>query len=133
MSTHDTRLSGNQAEPQQSHAEDSPLPPDAVALVELRATAVERRLGYFRAERFVIFAYCPGGGEVIWKDGHSSGFGTGAWRMFLEEIAPLAAQYDVDLGGLESIGTHVLLLDRSRGVVYAAPRNSAEQYLAQAN
>ena len=47
------------------------LPPSFVEIIELRGASIEGRLGYFRPERFVIFGYCPGGGEVIWKDGHS--------------------------------------------------------------
>jgi len=106
------------------------LLPDVVELVELRATAIEHRLGYFRSERFVIFGYCPGGGDVIWRDGHSSGFGTGGWQTFLAEIVPLAARYRVSIGDAGSAGTHVLLMDRRHGAVYAAPRRIAEEFLA---
>lgn len=109
------------------------LPPGSVSLDGYHAAAVERALGYFRSERFVVFGYCPGGGEVIWKDGHSSGFGTGGWRMFLEEIAPLGQRYEIDLGSAERAGTHVLLIDRAQDVVYAAPRESAEAFLATVN
>jgi hypothetical protein len=107
------------------------LPGDAIELVELRSASIEHRLGYFRDEPLVIFGYCPGGGEVIWKDGGSSGFGTGAWRIFLEEIAPLATRRGANIGDLTSVGTHVLLMDRIRGTVYAVPRGSAEETLAR--
>jgi hypothetical protein len=110
----------------------SPLPANCVEIIELRSASIEHRLGYFRAEPLVIFAYCPAGGEVIWKDGHSSGFGTGGWRIFLEEIAPLAQRRGVRLGGLMSAGTHVLLMDRRHGTVYAAPRHVAEEFLVKA-
>jgi hypothetical protein len=112
---------------------DVVLPDGAVALTDLRAAAVEHGLGYFRSERFVIFGYCPGGGEVIWKDGHSSGFGTGGWRVFLEEIVPVAQRYGIGVGGVDSVGTHVLLIDRAQSAVYAVPRESAETFLAKIN
>ncbi|HEX4055063.1 MAG TPA: hypothetical protein VHX86_12430 [Tepidisphaeraceae bacterium] len=107
------------------------LPPSFVEIIELRGASIEGRLGYFRAERFVIFGYCPGGGEVIWKDGHSSGFGTGGWRIFLNEIAPLTTRYNVSVGDLNSAGTHILVMDRLHGEVYAAPRQVAQEFLAQ--
>ena len=107
------------------------LPSNAVELIELRSASIEHRLGYFRDEPFVIFGYCPGGEEVIWKDGHSSGFGAGGWKIFLQEIAPLAARRGASVGDLTSAGTHVLLMDRIRGVIYATPRKSAEEFLAQ--
>lgn|GEM_PF-5058891 len=106
------------------------LPPEFIELIELRAASIERSLGYFRNERFVIFGYCPGGGDVIWKDGHSSGFG-GGWRVFLDEIALVATRYNVSIGDLNSAGTHVLVMDRLRGEVYATPRQIAEEFLAQ--
>jgi hypothetical protein len=107
------------------------LPPNFVELIELRSTQIELRLGYFRKERFVVFGYCPGGGDVLWKDGHSSGFGAGGWRTFLEEIAPLAQRRGMDLGGTTAVGTHVLLIDRHRKAAYVAPRESAEDFLAR--
>lgn len=107
------------------------LPSDVVELIELRSASIEHRLGYFRNEPFVMFGYCPGGGEVMWKDGHSSGFGTGGWKIFLQEIAPLAARQGASLGDLTSAGTHVLLMDRIRGTVYAAPRESAERLFSR--
>ena len=107
------------------------LPSNAVELIELRSASIEHRLGYFRDEPFVIFGYCPGGEEVIWKDGHSSGFGAGGWKLFLLEIAPLAARRGASVGDLTSAGTHVLLMDRIRGAIYATPRKSAEEFLAR--
>ena len=108
-------------------------PPEFIELVELRSASLEHRLGYFRDEPFVIFGYCPGGGEVIWKDGHSSGFGTGGWKSFLWEIAPLAARRGAFLGDERSAGTHVLWVNRLRGAAYAAPREMAEDRLARVN
>lgn len=114
-------------------ARDLVLPDGTVTLIEFRAAAVAQGLGYFRTERFVILGYCPGGGEVVWKDGHSSGFGTGGWRIFLEEIAPVSKRYGVNLGGVDRVGTHVLLIDRVQDTVYAMPRDSAETFLANIN
>ena len=112
----------------------TPAPP-ATALTELpalRGMAIEHRLGYFRDDPIVLFGYCPGGGEVIWKDGHSSGFGTGGWRTYLWEIAPLAAQRGAFLGNMSAVGSHVLVLDRVAQRIYVGPRRDAEAFLAQA-
>jgi len=107
------------------------LPANAVELVELRGASVEHRLGYFRDAPFVVFGYCPGGGEVIWRDGESSGFGTGGWRMLLYDIAPRAARQGVNLGDTTTAGTHVLLMDRVRGAVYGVTRDEAEAFLGR--
>lgn len=109
------------------------VPPEFVEIVELRSASLEYRLGYFRDERFVVFGYCPGGGEVIWKDGHGSGFGSGGWRTFLYEIGPAAARQGANVGHDDSIGSDVVLMDRARGVIYAAPRDRAEEFLARVN
>ena len=108
-----------------------PLPANAIELVELRSASIEHRLGYFGDQPFVVFGYCPAGAEVIWKDGRSSGFGTGGWRAFLQEFAPLAARYGATIGDLNSVGTHVLLMDRIRRATYAVSRESAEEFLAR--
>jgi hypothetical protein len=107
------------------------VPGDFVECSELDIASVEQKLGYFGDAPLVIFAYCAGGAEVIWKDGNSSGFGTGGWQIFLEEIAPLALLHGVDLGSIGSAGTHVLLIDRQQHVVYAAPRRSADCFLCR--
>lgn len=107
-----------------------PLPPRTIELTELHSVSIDHRLGYFRHEQFVLFGYCPGGQEVVWKDGHSAGFGTGGWRTFLEEIAPLANRRGCSLGSATSAGTHVLLVDRARGTVYVAEREPAEEFLS---
>ncbi len=52
------------------------LPQDFIELIELRPALSEHKLGYSRSEPFVIFGYCPGGGEVIWRDEYPSGVGT---------------------------------------------------------
>ena len=101
-------------------------------LTELRGVTIEAKLGYFGSEDLVIFGYCPGGGEVVWKDGRSSGFGTGGWAIFLQEIVPLAARRGADLGGMSRVGTHVLLMNRSGGKIYVVRREAAEGFLAEA-
>jgi hypothetical protein len=109
--------------------EATEVPGDFVELSELGITSVEHKLGYFGNDPLVIFGYCVGGGEIIWRDSQGSGFGTGAWRTFLDEIAPLASRYGVHLGSIDSAGSHVLLIDRHKHFVYAAPRESAERFL----
>ncbi len=110
-----------------------PIPPDFTELIELRSVAIEHKLGYFRDEPFVLFAFSPEGGEVIWKDGRSSGFGTGGWRMFLDRIAPVARRYGADVGDIDRAGTHAVLMDRVRGAVYVATFESAQRFLFEAN
>lgn len=114
-----------------THGVDVPLSVDFVELTKIRATSIEHRLGYFGKERFVIFGYCPGGGEVVWKDGLSYGFGAGGWQVFLYELAPLAACHGAALGSLQSAGTHVLVMDRLRARTFAAPRERAEAFMAR--
>jgi len=106
-----------------------PLPAERVELLALRKTRLDRRLGYTGARRYVVFGYSMGGGAVFWKDGDSSGFG-GQWRLFLEEVALLGIPHHVDLGGIDHVGTHVLLVDRLRAAYYAVPRASAEEFVA---
>jgi hypothetical protein len=131
MSIDFTTVAGRSSRPRSPTA-SRPLPPDAIELPELRGASIEHRLGYFGDDPVVVFGYCPGGGEVIWKDGRSSGFGTGGWRAFLQEFAPLATRHGASLGDLASVGTHVLLMDRVCGAVCAVPRESAEEFLARA-
>ena len=131
MSIDLTTVAGQSSSPQGPTA-SRPPPPGAIELPELRCASIEHRLGYFGDDAVVVFGYCPGGGEVIWKDGRSSGFGTGGWRAFLQEFAPMATRRGASIGDLTSVGTHVLLMDRVGGVVYAVPRESAEDFLARA-
>ena len=108
------------------------VPAVFLQLTEIHATAIDHRLGYFRCQRYVIFGFCPAGGEVVWKDGLSYGFGAGGWQTFLYEIIPTATRHGVFLGNLRSAGTHVLVMDRVQDVAYAAPRAAAEAFLAAA-
>lgn len=43
------------------------------------------------------------------------------------------ARREINLGGVDRVGTHVLLIDRVRDTVYAMPRESAEIFLANIN
>jgi hypothetical protein len=106
------------------------LPADFIQLTELCDRLVESRLGYCGQERFVIFAYCTGGEEVMWRDARSSGFGTGGWRTFEQEVVPAAAAHGGAVGEAASPGRDVILMDRARRMVYLAPRRSAEAFLA---
>jgi hypothetical protein len=111
--------------------EPTQVPGDFIAFAELEIRSAEHRLGYFGNDPLLIVGYCARGGEVIWKDGHRSGFGAGGWKMFLDEISPMALRHGIHLGSIGSAGTHVLLIDRQRHRVYAAPRESAERFLCR--
>ena len=56
MSDDQHRPGGNKA---RGGVHDVILPTGAVTLAEFRAAAIERGLGYFRAERFVVSATAP--------------------------------------------------------------------------
>ena len=91
--------------------------------------AIERALGYFGHESYVLFAYEPRGGEVVWKDGHSCGFAHGAWDVLAQCIAPIAERYGASLGGEDGVeATHVLVIDRSRARAYLAETVMAEVF-----
>ena len=91
---------------------------------------MDRALGYFGQSRFVFFYFEPRGEEVVWNDGHSYGFATGAWVMFDRKILPLARSYGVNLG--EGCGEgHVLLVDRMTGQASFAPRREAERLVCE--
>lgn len=89
----------------------------------------DRDLGYFGHDRFVMFYYEPRGQDVIWVDARSSGFGTGGWRCFLDEIEPLARRLGVDAGSVNSRGRHALVVDREFGQAYFADRDEAEAFV----
>lgn len=125
MQPNDTLDSGGE-----SHDEVQ-IPPEFVELTELRSISVDRRLGYFENERFVIVGYSEEGQEVFWTDGRSSGFGLGHWQFFVENLGPLATRRGIQLGGPVSQGTHVVVLDRVRRCTYATCRGCAERFLAK--
>lgn len=88
-------------------------------------------LSYRGADRFVIFYHEPRAEEVVWRDSHSYGFVTGAWSTFMDEVAPVADHYRVDVGCNGISPTHVLLIDRSQRRAYFAVRSEAMQFLAE--
>lgn len=92
---------------------------------------LDRKLGYFGSRRFVMFHYEPRGQEVLWNDGHTYGFGTGAWCFFFEKIIPLAEQHNASVGSNDADGRDALLLDRLRREIYFAERRAAAQFLAE--
>jgi len=117
-------------EPSQRH-NDISIPPEFTELIELRSTAIARKLGYPGRARFVIFGYAERGGEVFWKDGQTSGFGLGHWQFLLEKIEPLASRYGAELGGEGKTATHVLVVDRVRRLTYVTCRDCAASFLAR--
>ena len=102
------------------------VPSDFVPVHQCLQHSIERKLGYFRQARFVYFYYEPRGGEVVWNDGRSYGFGSGGWMMFLDEIAPLGRKQGVNLGSDDAAGDHVLVIDRELKQSWFALRDAAE-------
>ena len=109
-------------------------PRSSVGLIKVDARLrqrIDRALGYFGQSRFVFFYFEPRGEEVVWNDGHSYGFATGAWVVFDRKISPLARSHGVNLGDADGEGGHVLLIDRMTGEAYFAPRDQAERLVCQ--
>lgn len=106
------------------------VPDQSILIGEGLHRVLDRRLGYCGDDRFVLFYYEPRGEEVMWMDSRRHGFGLGGWRIFLEDIAPLAARYGVDVGVSGPRRTHALVLDRLGGLAYFVPRDSAEEFIA---
>lgn len=107
-----------------------PIPPEFIELKKFRAVTLDRKLGYFGNQRFVIVGYSDRAQEIFWKDGQSSGFGLGHWQFFMDTLTPAAAAQGIDLGDIGRPGRHVIVLDRQEKAVYATCRNCAESYLA---
>lgn len=106
---------------------------DFVAVLEKSVTCMDRMLGYRGTDRFVIFYHEPRAQEVLWRDSHSYGFATGAWSTFIDEVAPVAQHYGVNVGCDGSRATHVLLVDRTERRAYFPLREEAIQFLKFAN
>lgn len=102
-----------------------------VAVLEKTLTCMDQMLGYRGSDRFVIFYHEPRAQEVVWRDSHSYGLITGAWPTFMDEVAPVADHYGVDVGCNGAGVTHVLLVDRVERRAYFALRLEALQFLAQ--
>lgn len=107
------------------------VPSDFVPVRQCLHQSIERKLGYFRQARFVMFYYEPRGAEVVWNDGGSYGFGCGGWMTFLDEIAPLARRQGINIGGDEEAGDHVLVVDRELKQAWFADRDSAKSLIAE--
>src|SRR6185437_10268692 len=101
-----------------------------VAVLEKTVTCMDRMLGYRGQDRFVIFYHEPRAQEVLWRDSHSYGFATGAWSTFMDDVAPVADHYLVNVGCNATPATHVLLIDRAERKAYFAARQEAMQFLA---
>src|ERR1700722_15088630 len=84
-----------------------------VALIEHSVQGIDRKLGYYGRDRFVIFYYEPRGQEVIWQGTHCYGFASGAWQFFIEDLSRIADLHQADVGSSGSPGKDVLLTDRS--------------------
>ena len=100
-----------------------------VAVLEKTVTCMDQMLGYRGKDRFVIFYYEPRAEEVVWRDSHSYGLVTGAWSTFMDEVAPVAGHYEVNVGCEGSPPTHVLLIDRLERRAYFAVKHEAVKFL----
>ncbi len=98
--------------------------PNAYLLRSPIVASLDRQLGYFGAARFVIFTYDARTESVLWNDGESSGYGSGAWRPYVDHVEPLARQLEINLTGKS--GSYVLLIDRSAQKAYFTRHDRAE-------
>ncbi len=100
-----------------------------VSVMESSLRGADQMLGYTGKDRFVVLYYEPRGEEVMWHDSHSYGFATGAWEIFMDNIAPVAELYNVDVGTGGSCGKHALLIDRHEKRAYFADRVEALRFV----
>ena len=106
-------------------------PTELLMVIERSVRGMDQKLGYPGRERFVFFYYEARGEEVVWRDSHSYAFATGAWQVFLDELAPLAKLYGVDLGSNGQPVKHVLLIDRGNVKAYFVPKHEAIEFMAR--
>lgn len=106
-------------------------PHELLTVIERAVRGMDQKLGYPGQERFVVFYYEARGEEVVWRDTRSYAFATGAWEVFLDEVAPLAKLYGVDLGCNGQSVKHVLLIDRGNVRAYFVPKNDAIDFLTR--
>ena len=78
------------------------MPPCCKELVTFDCPSIERKLGYFGNEWFVIFSFHPMAAEVIWTDGRISGFGGGGWQMFLDVFVRMAERLGAHLSAFSA-------------------------------
>ena len=105
------------------------LPAGFQALPVRRLQRLDRRLGYFGSNRFVLFYYEPQGQEVVWDDGYSYGFACGGWQAFIEDVMPIAEQLGADLGDSDRRGAQALVVDRMLGQVFCAAHADAKRFV----
>ena len=105
------------------------VPDEFIDISGPAVAGIDRALGYFGNEPYVLFAYESRGGEVMWKDGQSCGFAHGAWEILTRRVEPVAQEHGVTLGRDTADGSHVLLVDRRRGRAYLAQPVMAEVFL----
>jgi hypothetical protein len=94
---------------------------------------LDRKLGYFRDNRFVLFYYEPRGQEVMWNDGQSYGFACGGWMTFMDQVAPQAERQGMNLGSDTMTARHALVIDRQQGRSWFADRSAAEALVSDQN
>jgi hypothetical protein len=87
---------------------------------------------YKGSAQHIAFYWMPGGDEVIYDDGRSSG--TGNWRSYLTfvkhpKIAPSLARWEFGNSNQEPI--HWLLLDRAEHSFYVGTARNVCQFLNQ--
>ena len=107
-----------------------PVPREFLEITSSTLSGIDRALGYFGKEPYVVFAYQGRGEEVIWKDGQSCGFAHGAWETMIARLGSVARQRGVDLGGETRDGSHVLFVDRARGRAFFAEHLAVERFLS---
>ena len=105
------------------------VPDEFLDVTSAALLGMDRKLGYFGSEPYVLFTYQSRGGEVMWKDGQSCGFSHGAWEILTRRVEPIAREHGVTLGSEFADGSHVLLIDRRRERVYLAEQVMAEVFL----
>jgi hypothetical protein len=106
-----------------------PVPDEFIEITAAKLNGIDRALGYFGNEPYVLFAYEERAGEVMWKDGQSCGISHGACDVLAARVEPLARTRDATLGSDGRAGSHVMLVDRRRGRVYLAEPVMAEVFL----
>ena len=105
------------------------VPDEFLDITTAAIRGIDRAVGYFGNEPYVLFVYESRGGEVMWKDGQSCGFSHGAWEILSRRVEPIAREHGVTLGGESADGSHVLLIDRRRDRAYLAEQVMAEVFL----
>ena len=96
-----------------------------------RPPFIDQELGYFGADRFVLFYYDPRAHQLTWRDSRSFGPGSVESPASLACILDKARASGVSLGDDSAWGDHVLLLDRVDQQACFAYREAAQEFLAR--